>query len=202
MITQTKITQNMMTSELALQFLKDGNTRYFNNKLFEKDYNYQMMETSKEQFPFAIVLSCIDSRVPAEIIFDQGIGDFFNARIAGNIVNKDILGSMEFACNLKGAKLILVLGHTDCGAVKGACDNIELGNLTGLLEKLKPAINKVDTSLENKNFIDSVALKNVELTIGNIKNKSSILNAMYNDKRIDIKGAMYNVRTGKVTFIE
>ncbi|MCF6268497.1 MAG: hypothetical protein L3J41_02165 [Melioribacteraceae bacterium] len=202
MITQNEKTQNMMTSELALQFLKDGNARFCESKRLERDYNYQVVETSDGQFPFAIILSCIDSRVPTEIIFDKGIGDLFNARIAGNIVNKDILGSMEFACKLSGAKLILVLGHTSCGAVKGAYNNTELGNLTGLLEKLKPAINSVTTNSESKDFLDIIALKNVELTIDEIKNQSSVLNEMYKNKEIDIKGAMYDVRSGKVTFLE
>jgi len=206
-ITQTKVTQDMITPEMALQFLKDGNNRFLQNKPFERDYNYQVVETAKGQFPFAVILSCIDSRIPTEIIFDKGIGDLFNARIAGNIVNEDILGSMEFACKLSGAKLILVLGHTACGAVKGACDNAELGNLTGLLKKLKPAVNDVSTSPDvdrsskNADFVDDVALKNVELTIEQIKQQSPVLNEMLQKNEIDIAGAMYKVETGEVEFL-
>jgi len=207
MITQTKTTQDMINPAMALQFLMDGNKRFLYKKPFERDYNYQVVETAKGQFPFAVILSCIDSRVPTEIIFDKGIGDLFNARIAGNIVNEDILGSMEFACKLAGAKLILVLGHTACGAVKGACDNAELGNLTGLLKKLMPAVNDVSTgpdvdrSSKNADFVDDVALKNVELTIEQIKKQSPVLNEMLEKKEINIAGAMYKVETGEVEFL-
>ena len=192
---------------MAIQLLKDGNSRFLENTRLTRNYRSQVKETSTGQFPFAVVLSCVDSRIPTEIIFDQGIGDFFSARIAGNFVNKDILGSMEFACKLSGAKLIVVLGHTACGAVKGACDNAELGNLTGLLNKLKPAINKVETeegtdrSSKNSKFVDDVALKNVEIAIEDIKNKSYVLNEMFQNKEIDIIGAMYDLKTGSVEFI-
>ncbi|MCK5087798.1 MAG: hypothetical protein KAQ90_09770 [Melioribacteraceae bacterium] len=207
MITQTKNIQNMITPEIALKFLKDGNKRFFNNKPFEGNYNYQLVKTSKGQFPFAVILSCIDSRIPTDIIFDKKIGDLFNVRIAGNIVNEDILGSMEFACKLSGAKLILVLGHTECGAVKGACENAQLGNLTGLLKKLEPALNSVSTSPDversskNKDFVNDVALKNIELTIEQIKQQSPVLNEMLQKNEIDIAGAMYKVETGEVEFL-
>ena len=207
MITQNESTQNSITPEMAIQLLKDGNSRFLENTRLTRNYRSQVKETSTGQFPFAVVLSCVDSRIPTEIIFDQGIGDFFSARIAGNFVNKDILGSMEFACKLSGAKLIVVLGHTVCGAVKGACDNAELGNLTGLLNKLKPAINKVETeegtdrSSKNSKFVDDVALKNVEIAIEDIKNKSYVLNEMFQNKEIDIIGAMYDLKTGSVEFI-
>ena len=207
MITQNETSQKATTPEMAIQLLQDGNNRFLNNTRVTRDYDSQIKETSTGQFPFAVVLSCVDSRIPTEIIFDQGIGDFFSARIAGNFVNEDILGSMEFACKLSGAKLILVMGHTACGAVKGACDNAELGNLTGLLNKLKPAIAQVktepntDRSSKNSKFVDDVALKNVEITIEDIKNKSSVLNEMFQNKEIDIVGAMYNIKTGEVNFL-
>ncbi len=207
MITQNETTQNKTTTAMALQLLKDGNNRFLTKNSVERDYHFQVKETSKGQFPFAIVLSCIDSRIPTEIIFDQGIGDFFSARVAGNIVNEDILGSMEFACKLSGVKLIVVLGHTACGAIKGACDNAKLGNLTGLLDKLKPAITQVETddgidrSSKNTVFVNDVALKNIEITIQDIKNKSDVLNEMYKNKEIDIIGTMYDIKTGTVEFI-
>lgn len=207
MITQSKTTQNMTTPEIALQSLKDGNSRFLNNASVKKDFHYQIKETSKGQFPFAVILSCIDSRIPTEIIFDQGIGDFFSTRVAGNFVNEDILGGMEFACKLSGAKLIVVLGHTACGAIEGACDNAKLENLTGLLDKLKPAVNVVktedntDRSSKNIKFVDEVALKNVEITIEDIKNKSGVLNEMFQKKEINIVGAMYDIKTGSVEFI-
>lgn len=207
MITQNEASQNATTPEMALQLLKDGNKRFLQDTSIERDYHYQVKETSKGQFPFAVVLGCIDSRIPTEIIFDKGIGDLFNARIAGNIVNEDILGSMEFACKLSGAKLIVVLGHTACGAIIGACDNAELGNLTGLLNKIKPAIAQVETnpdtdrSSKNSKFVDDVALKNVEMTIENIKNKSDVLNEMLQNNEIAIVGAMYKIETGEVNFL-
>jgi len=207
MITQNATSQNATTPEMAIQLLKDGNSRFLENNRIARDYHSQVKETSTGQFPFAVVLSCVDSRIPTEIIFDQGIGDFFSARIAGNFVNEDILGSMEFACKLSGAKLIVVMGHTACGAVKGACDNAELGNLTGLLNNLKPAIAQVETepdadrSSKNSKFVDDVALKNVEITIEDIKNKSDVLNEMLQNKEIGIVGAMYNIETGGVNFL-
>lgn len=208
MVTQNKETQADTTPELALQLLKDGNGRFLQKNRFNRNLIGQVTETAGGQFPFAMVLSCVDSRIPTEIVFDQGIGDIFNARIAGNFVNEDILGSMEFACKLAGAKLILVLGHTACGAVKGACDNAELGNLTGLLSKLKPAVEATpdtggsDRSSANNEFVDAVALKNVGLTIEQIKEKSPVLKEMLDKGEIGIAGAMYKIDSGEVEFLD
>jgi len=205
MKTQTKETQNNYTPLSALSELKGGNERYVNNSMVVRNLPEQVKQTGDGQFPFAVVLSCIDSRVCAELIFDQGVGDIFSARVAGNFVNPDILGSMEFACKLAGSKLIVVLGHTKCGAIKGACDDAQLGNLTGLLGKLKPAVESVSEPKENRNsgnlaFVDNVSKANVELTIQNIKNQSSVLAEMLKNNEIDIVGGMYDVDTGKVNF--
>ncbi len=206
---QTRETQSSMTSEKSLQYLKEGNTRFQHNLKINRNLSEQVMETSGGQFPFATVLSCIDSRVSSELIFDQGLGDIFSIRIAGNFVNEDILGSMEFASKLAGTKLIVVLGHTACGAVKGACDDAKLGNLTSLLNKIKPAVidvsSPVDVSLRNSSnsvFVDNVAAKNVELTIDRILNESDVLSEMKDNGKIQIIGAMYNVKTGIVNFYE
>ena len=205
----TRETQATMTPQKALSFLKEGNLRFQNNLKANRNLLEQVNDTSDGQFPFATILSCIDSRVSAELVFDQGLGDIFSVRIAGNFVNEDILGSMEFACKLAGTKLIIVLGHTSCGAVKGACDNAKMGNLTKLLEKITPAVNAVtepkDTGLRNsKNleFVDMVSEKNVLLSIDRIRNESPILAEMEEIGEIKIAGAMYNVNTGKVNFIE
>ena len=205
----TRETQSSMTSEKSLQYLKEGNTRFQHNLKINRNLSEQVMETSGGQFPFATVLSCIDSRVSSELIFDQGLGDIFSIRIAGNFVNEDILGSMEFASKLAGTKLIVVLGHTACGAVKGACDDAKLGNLTSLLNKIKPAVidvsSPVDVSLRNSSnsvFVDNVAAKNVELTIDRILNESDVLSEMKDNGEIQIIGAMYNVKTGIVNFYE
>ncbi|HPF97697.1 MAG TPA: carbonic anhydrase family protein, partial [Mangrovimonas sp.] len=193
----------------SLQFLKEGNLRFQNNLKANRNLLEQVNDTSEGQFPFATILSCIDSRVSAELVFDQGLGDIFSVRIAGNFVNEDILGSMEFACKLAGTKLVVVLGHTSCGAVKGACDDAKMGNLTAMLAKIKPAVNAVtepaDASLRNsKNleFVDAVAEKNVFLTIENIRKQSPILQEMENQNEIDIVGGMYDINTGAVTFFE
>ena len=192
-----------------MQFLKEGNLRFQNNLKANRNLLEQVNDTSEGQFPFATILSCIDSRVSAELVFDQGLGDIFSVRIAGNFVNEDILGSMEFACKLAGTKLVVVLGHTSCGAVKGACDDAKMGNLTAMLAKIKPAVNAVtepaDASLRNsKNleFVDAVAEKNVFLTIENIRKQSPILQEMENQNEIDIVGGMYDINTGAVTFFE
>ena len=205
----TKETQAAITSENALNLLKEGNSRFQNNTPLDRDLLGQVSDTSKGQYPFATILSCIDSRVSSELIFDQGIGDIFSARVAGNFVNEDILGSMEYASKLAGTKLIVVLGHTSCGAVKGACDGFKLGNLTKMLEKIKPAINAVtlpeDINLRNAlnlEFVDNVATKNVQLTIDRILNESDVLVEMQKNGEIMILGAMYNVNTGVVTFHE
>lgn len=205
MKTLTKETQANISPEKALDLLKEGNERFLNNIKAERDLLQQANDTSKGQFPFATILSCIDSRVSAELIFDQGIGDIFSIRIAGNFVNEDVLGSMEFACKLAGSKLIVVLGHSKCGAIKGACDDAKLGNLTKLLSKLKPAVDSITDVSENRNstnsaFVEKVSNSNVELTIANIKQQSPLLNEMLENGDIGIVGAMYNVETGKVNF--
>jgi len=205
----TKETQGAMTPETAIQALKEGNTRFQNNLKADRDLLDQVKDTSTGQYPFATVLSCIDSRVSSELIFDQGIGDIFSARVAGNFVNEDILGSMEFACKLAGTKVILVLGHTACGAVKGACDDAKLGNLTAMLAKIKPAVNAIsepqDQSLRNSgniDFVNAVAEKNVHLTIDRILAESSVLAEMAQNGEIQIVGGMYDINSGAVTFYE
>ena len=204
---QTKETQAKMTPDSSLEALKNGNQRFVKQKLYNRDLIQQVTETSTGQFPFATVLSCIDSRVSSELIFDQGIGDIFSVRIAGNFVNEDILGSMEFACKLAGTKLILVLGHTACGAVKGACDHARLGNLTALINKIEPAVEAViepqDESLRNSSnidFVNTVAEKNVEMTIADIRSNSDVLAEMEQQGEIKIVGGMYDISTGLVHF--
>jgi carbonic anhydrase len=203
----TKETQATMTPQKSLQYLKEGNIRFQNNLKANRNLLEQVNDTSDGQFPFATILSCIDSRVSAELVFDQGLGDIFSVRIAGNFVNSDILGSMEFACKLAGTKLIVVLGHTACGAVKGACDDAKMGNLTGMLAKIKPAVKAVvepqDKSLRNSSnsdFVDNVSSKNVELTIERIIEESDVLAEMQNKGEILIVGAMYDINSGAVTF--
>ncbi|MDH3322299.1 MAG: carbonic anhydrase family protein [Flavobacteriaceae bacterium] len=205
----TRETQATMTPEKSLQYLKEGNLRFQNNLKANRNLLEQVNDTSKGQFPFATILSCIDSRVSAELVFDQGLGDIFSARIAGNFVNDDILGSMEFACKLAGTKLIVVLGHTACGAVKGACDDAKLGKLTGMLEKIKPAVRAVtlpeDSSLRNSSnieFVNNVAEKNVQLTIDKILKDSAVLAEMQQNGEIKIVGGMYDIDSGAVTFYE
>jgi len=200
----TKETQAGMTLQSSTDALMEGNRRFLSKNPIKRDLIEQVMETQKGQYPFATVLSCIDSRIPTEIIFDQGVGDIFNARIAGNFINEDILGSLEFACKLAGSKVIMVLGHTSCGAVKGACDNAKLGNLTQMLDKIKPAVDLIKTepgeerSSKNLDFVNKVSAKNVELAINDIKEKSPVLKEMYDNGEIDIVGAMYHVSSGKV----
>lgn len=205
--THTKDSQAAVTPDLALQLLKDGNQRFLSNSTINRSFDKQIELTSSGQYPFAAVVSCIDSRIPTEIVFDQGIGDIFNARIAGNFVNQDILGSLEFACKLAGSKLIVILGHTSCGAVKGACDHAELGNLTAMLDNIKPALDEVktaegvDRSSKNIDFVNEVAVQNVHLTIARLKKDSPILNEMIEKGEVKIVGAMYNVASGKVSFL-
>ncbi|WP_034042607.1 carbonic anhydrase family protein [Wocania ichthyoenteri] len=205
----TRETQATMTPEKSLQYLKEGNVRFQNNLKANRNLLEQVNDTSDGQFPFATILSCIDSRVSAELVFDQGLGDIFSVRIAGNFVNQDILGSMEFACKLAGTKLIVVLGHTACGAVKGACDDAKLGNLTDMLAKIKPAVKAVtepkDASLRNSSnsdFVDNVSAKNVQLTIDRIVEESDVLAEMQTNGEIKIVGAMYDINTGAVNFYE
>lgn len=205
----TKETQATMTPQKSLDYLKEGNARFQGNLKANRNLLEQVNDTSDGQFPFATILSCIDSRVSAELVFDQGLGDIFSVRIAGNFVNSDILGSMEFACKLAGTKLIVVLGHTACGAVKGACDDAKLGNLTGMLAKIKPAVEAItepkDPSIRNsKNmeFVDNVSAKNVQLTIDKITKDSPVLAEMEKNGEIKIVGAMYDINTGAVVFYE
>ncbi len=204
--TQTKETQNLITAAMAVELLRKGNERFLKNERLNRKLNQQVKQTAKGQYPFAIVLSCIDSRIPAEIVFDQGIGDIFSVRVAGNFVNEDILGSMEYACKFAGTKLVVVMGHTSCGAVKGACDAVKTGNLTLLLDKIMPAVDETRTapnekrSSENLDFVNRVAVRNVELTVENIYEKSPVLYELYNRGTIDIVKAMYDVSTGKVDF--
>ncbi len=201
----TRETQEKMTPRRALQFLQEGNKRFVNNLKAHRDLLEQANATIDGQWPFAIILSCIDSRTSAELIFDQGLGDIFSVRIAGNIVNTDILGSMEFACKVAGSKLIVVLGHSKCGAVKGACDHVEMGNLTELLSKIQPAVYQENTTKQNRNssnspFVESVAEINVKRSVKNIIERSNILERMIENREIGIVGAMHNIETGKVTF--
>ena len=205
----TRETQATMTPQKSLQYLKEGNLRFQNNLKANRNLLEQVNDTSDGQFPFATILSCIDSRVSAELVFDQGLGDIFSVRIAGNFVNEDILGSMEFACKLAGTKLIVVLGHTSCGAVKGACDNAQMGNLTKLISKIKPAVqavsepkNETERNSSNIQFVDNVAKKNVYLTIDRIHQESPILSEMEKNGEIMIIGAMYDINTGAVDFFE
>lgn len=205
----TKETQATMTPDKALQYLKEGNQRFQNNLKANRNLLEQVNDTSEGQFPFATILSCIDSRVSAELVFDQGLGDIFSVRIAGNFINEDILGSMEFACKLAGTKLLVVLGHTSCGAVKGACDHARMGNLTALINKIEPAVDAVkepmDNSLRNSSnleFVNEVAAKNVHMAIENVRKDSPILAEMEKNKEILIVGAMYDISTGEVSFFE
>ena len=207
MRTYTKETQDGLTPELAVDILKEGNERFVNNIKTNRNLLQQVNETSAGQFPFAAILSCIDSRTSAELIFDQGLGDILSIRIAGNILNEDILGSMELACKIAGSKLIVVLGHTKCGAIEGACNNIVLGNLTALLNKIKPAIDQeTETTMErngnNKSFLQNVTKNNVFITVKKIKEQSSILHEMEQTKEIKIIGGLHDIDTGQVIFYE
>jgi carbonic anhydrase len=196
--------RDKMTPDEILAAFKRGNANFSKGLRASRNYLNEQKVSAKGQYPSAIVLSCIDSRAPAEVIMDLGIGDIFNARVAGNISNDDILGSMEFACKLEGAKVVLVMGHTSCGAIKGAIDNAELGNLTGLLAKIKPAIKattfKGELSSKNGAYVDAVAQKNVELTMTDIRKKSPVLAELESKGMIKIAGAMYNLATAKVNF--
>jgi len=198
-------TQAQMTPRKALEFLQEGNKRFVNNLKAHRDLLEQANATIDGQWPFATILSCIDSRTSSELIFDQGLGDVFSVRIAGNIVNTDILGSMEFACKVAGSKLIVVLGHSKCGAVKGACDHIEMGNLTELLSKIQPAVYQEKTTTEdrtskNATFVENVAKINVKRSVKSIIERSYILEQMLENGEIGIIGAMHNIETGKVKF--
>ena len=202
-----KETQAQMTPRKALQFLQEGNSRFINNLKANRNLLEQANETRDGQWPFATILSCIDSRTSAELIFDQGLGDVFSVRIAGNIVNTDILGSMEFACKVAGSKLIVVLGHSKCGAVKGACDHVEMGNLTELLSKIQPAVyQEKDTTnnrtSKNSEFVENVAEINVKRNVKNIIERSFVLEQMLEEGQIGIVGAMHDIESGKVIFYD
>lgn len=205
MKTLTKELQSALTPLTALELLKDGNKRFMNNLKVNRNLLQQANETSDGQHPFAVILSCIDSRTSAELIFDQGLGDVFSVRIAGNIINEDILGSMEFGCKVAGAKIIVVLGHTKCGAVKGACDHVEMGNLTALLTKLRPAVDdETDTTTNrtssNPVFVENVANINVKRSVTSIIERSPILKEMIESEQIGIIGGTHDIATGEVTF--
>lgn len=200
----TKEQRDSMTPLQVIQELKKGNERFRTGKMAPRDYVTEKRSSAAGQYPAAIILGCVDSRVPAEIIFDTGIGDTFNGRVAGNVVNDDLLGSMEFACAASGAKLVLVLGHTACGAVKGAIDDVVLGNLTGLLARIKPAIPETkfegEKSSKNPAYVDAVARTNVRLVVGNIRRRSPVLEGLEKKGSIQIAGAMYNLKNGIVDF--
>lgn len=200
MKTQTKYTQENLSPKDAHDILVEGNNRFVKNLKALRNLKDQVIETSKGQYPFAIILSCIDSRVPAELVFDQGIGDIFSARVAGNIINKDILGSMEYACKVAGSKIVVVMGHTKCGAVDAACKNVKLGNITSLLNKIMPAV-ELAKSVGNEIDNEEVAKINVRLSIDRIRSESSVLSEMEKNNEIEIVAAFYNVTSGKVNFI-
>lgn len=203
----TKETQQTTTPEKALQFLREGNYRFLNNLKSNRNLLQQVNETRDGQFPFAAILSCIDSRVSAELIFDQGLGDIFSIRIAGNVINDDILGSMEFACKIAGSKLVVVLGHTKCGAIKGACDNVQMGNLSTLLNKIQPAVYYEKTVAEDRNssngeFVEKVTEIQIKRSVETIIERSVVLREMIENKEIALIGAVYDVETGAVEFLE
>ena len=207
MRTHSKDTQESITPDLAFQILIDGNDRFVNNLKAHRNLLEQVNETKEGQFPIATILSCIDSRTSAELIFDQGLGDIFSIRIAGNILNDDILGSMEFATKIMGTKIILVLGHTRCGAIVGACDNIKFGKLKTLLDKVQPAIALESKTTSNRNgnneqFVNNVTEINVHLIMQKIQDDSDIIRELLEQGQLKIVGGVYDVETGKVTFFE
>ena len=205
----TSITQSSITPAKAIEFLKEGNERFVHNLKANRDLLQQANETRDGQWPFAVILSCIDSRTSAELIFDQGLGDVFSIRIAGNVVNTDIIGSLEFACKVSGSKLIVVLGHSKCGAIKGACDHIEMGNLTELLSKIQPAVYEEDHTTDkskrnskNPEFVENVATINIQRSVKAIINRSYILEQMIEAGDLAIIGAKHDLDTGHVEFLE
>jgi carbonic anhydrase len=202
----TKAERDRMTPDQIIEAMKLGNERFRKGqRTRQEEYLAQQRASAKGQYPAAVILSCIDSRAPAEMIMDLGIGDVFNARVAGNVANEDILGSMEFACQVAGAKVILVMGHTACGAIKGAIDHVQLGNLTGLLAKIQPAVDATsyqgERSAKNYAFVDAVARKNVELTMAEIHSRSAVIAALETKGVVKIAGAMYNLETAEVGFL-
>jgi carbonic anhydrase len=207
MRTHTKETLNNLTPDMAFQILKEGNERFVNNLRVNRNLLQQVNETRNGQFPFAAILSCMDSRTSAELIFDQGLGDIFSIRVAGNILNEDVLGSMEYAVKVVGTKIIVVLGHTKCGAIVGACNDVKLGHLTHLLDKIKPAINaesetKNERNGNNPDFVNHVTELNVHLTIKGILKSSDIIAQLVKENQLKIVGGVYDVETGKVSFFE
>ena len=209
METQTIETQATITPEIAINLLKEGNHRFLNSQPMPRVLIEQVKTTCQGQYPFATILSCIDSRVPPELLFDQGVGDIFSIRVAGNVVNEDVLGSLEFGSKACGTKLIVVLGHTGCGAIKGACSDVQLGNLTKLIYKIKPALDQVEEpyelalrNAENSEFVNKVAERNVYLSIEKIREESKILKKMEAGGEIKIVGAMYDIETGRVAFLD
>jgi len=205
MKTLTRDMQQSLTPDNAIALLKAGNQRFVSNLKMHRNLLEQVNETRDGQYPFAAILSCIDSRAPAELIFDQGLGDIFSIRIAGNFINDDILGSMEFACKVSGSKLIVVLGHTHCGAIKGVCDGVKLGNLTQMLAKIQPAVDLVKDEVvrnsSNLSFVNKVAHQNIELTLKQIPERSPVLRNMLEEGTLKIIGAIYDIETGEVTFL-
>jgi len=205
MRTHSKETQETLTADLALDILKEGNERFVNNLKANRNLLQQVNDTSAGQFPFATILSCMDSRTSAELIFDQGLGDIFSIRIAGNVLNEDILGSMEYATKVVGTKIVLVLGHTKCGAIIGACNHVELGNLTGLLKKISPAMILEESTSSNRDgsnpdFVNNVTRINVQLTIERIRKESPIIAGLEEEQKLKIVGGVYDVDNGKVNF--
>ena len=200
----TKEQRDKMTADEIIQQMKAGNERFRSGKPQHRDLMSEAKATAKGQYPAAIVFGCVDSRAPAELILDFGIGEIFGARVAGNVADEDVLGSMEFACKVAGSKVVLVMGHTACGAIKGAIDGVQLGNLTALLGKIRPAVEatqfKGERSAKNYEFVDAVARKNVSLTVANIREKSSVLRELESGGAIKIVGSMYNLETGVVEF--
>jgi carbonic anhydrase len=204
-VTQTAATQAELSPQQALEMLMEGNQRFVSGDMIERDYNAQVAQTAMGQYPFGVVLSCIDSRAAPEILFDQGLGDLFSPRIAGNFVTADILGSMEFATAAAGSKVVVVLGHTECGAVKGACDNVELGNLTHTLSNIMPAVYSVTDvagprTSANADFVNAVAHENVDITVMNIIERSPVMAGLVESGNLIVVGAMYDIATGVVTF--
>ncbi|MGB3777023.1 MAG: carbonic anhydrase family protein [Tunicatimonas sp.] len=202
----TQEEQDALTPEAVIQSLKEGNQRFVNNDLTARDHTAQVRKAANGQYPKAVILSCLDSRVPVEDVFDKGIGDIFVARVAGNFVNVDILGSMEFGCKVAGSKVILVLGHEHCGAVKAAIDDVKMGNITEMLTKIKPAVEKVaydgERTSSNPSFVHQVCEQNVRKTIDDIRSQSAILKEMEDEGGIKVVGGVYDMDTGKVDFLD
>jgi len=210
LIVETVLTadeQSRLTPDQVIKSLRDGNARFCSNDLTARDHSKQVREAARSQFPKAVIVSCLDSRIPVEDIFDKGIGDVFVARVAGNVINEDILGSLEYGCAVAGAKVVVVLGHENCGAIKAGIDNVRSGNITSLVMKIRRAVdhvtvNEVDPSPENQNFVHAVSLANVKVSLADIHENSPILNALEKQDKIRIVGALYDINTGRVKFLD